>query len=318
MERNERIRLWKARFKRVPIIGNLRWKSQREWTNDLDERWQWKCAVPASEPVKEWPGRLPFRSEPCSEYHFYLDHFRYWSGQLRENPRFHRKQWEFVYIAQALQERGLLAEGKRGLGFGVGTEPLVSLFARDGVQVVATDLYPDAATNRGWATTNQHATSLEVLNKRGICDPDIFAQRVELAYVDMNAISADLTDFDFNWSACCLEHLGSISNGLAFIENSLRTLKIGGWAVHTTEYNLSSNFDTLDHMDTVLFRKKDIVGFIERMRGVGHYVEPLLLHSGFSADNFVDLPPYRDEPHLRLRLNEYNSTSIGLILQRRV
>ncbi len=319
MDQNARMRNLKSTIKRIPVLGNLRWSRPGEWTHEPDKNWHWDSLVPADGYIgDQWPGRLPLRSEPCSEYHFFLDHYRYWNEQIKEKPRFHRKQWEFFYIAQALAERGLLTERKRGLGFGVGKEPLVSLFAREGVQVVATDLFPDAAADLGWAETNQHATSLAVLNQSEICPPDLFEQRVQLAYVDMNAISADLVDFDFNWSACCLEHLGSISNGLAFIENSLRTLKVGGWAVHTTEYNLSSEHDTLDHAGTVIFRHKDIVGFIELMRNKGHYVEPLVLHRGFSADNFVDLPPYRTEPHLRLLLESYVSTSIGLIIQRRV
>ena len=38
----------------------------------------------------------------------------------------HRKMWEWLFIAEALRERGMLAAGRRGVGFGVGQEPLVS------------------------------------------------------------------------------------------------------------------------------------------------------------------------------------------------
>ena len=54
--------------------------------------------------------------------------------------RLHRKIWEFCFIAQALDERGMLARGRRGLGFAVGTEPLPAMFASRGCAIVATDL----------------------------------------------------------------------------------------------------------------------------------------------------------------------------------
>jgi hypothetical protein len=43
---------------------------------------------------------------------------------------FNRKAWEFVFIAQALHERGILAKGKKRLGFAVGKELLPSLFTK--------------------------------------------------------------------------------------------------------------------------------------------------------------------------------------------
>ncbi|MBV5337004.1 MAG: hypothetical protein J0653_03215, partial [Deltaproteobacteria bacterium] len=72
---------------------------------------------------------------------------------------------------------------------------------------------------------------------------------------------------DFCWSSCSLEHLGSIKAGLDFIKASLKTLKVGGVAVHTTEYNVSSDEATIDNNPTlVLFRRCDIQGLVEELR----------------------------------------------------
>lgn len=298
---------------------DLRWAMWHQgMTHRANEQWLFENQLPDAPEVSEWPGQLPMRSEPCSSYHFYLDHYRFWCQALQERPRMHRKPWEFFYIAQALQERGLLADGKRGLGFGVGQEPLTALFASRGCEVVATELGPEQAVSSGWFESEQYAMSLAGLNERGICPEAQFEQRVQLRHEDMNAISAELKNFDFTWSACCLEHLGSIENGLAFIENSLSTLKVGGWAVHTTELNLSSNWHTIDNEVTVLFRQRDLDRLMTRLRALGHYVEPFVSHRGFSADNYVDLPPYRQEPHLRLKIGRYASTSVGIIVQRGV
>ena len=41
--------------------------------------------------------------------------------------------------------------------------------------------------------------------------------------------------------------LGSISQGLDFIENSLNTLVKGGISIHTTEFNFTNNEHTIDN-----------------------------------------------------------------------
>ena len=46
-------------------------------------------------------------------------------------PRKHRKQWEFCYILQALCRAGVMRVSARGLGFGVGREPLVAVLQRN-------------------------------------------------------------------------------------------------------------------------------------------------------------------------------------------
>lgn len=66
-------------------------------------------------------------SRACRQADFETPWFSYWAEALGAHPAYHRKLWEVVYICQALHERGLLTEGRRGLGFGVGREPLACL-----------------------------------------------------------------------------------------------------------------------------------------------------------------------------------------------
>jgi hypothetical protein len=161
-------------------------------------------------------GDLPTLASPtsqlCTANQFEEEIYAHWCEKLRETPTYNRKQWEFVYICQVLEQRGMLANGKRGLGFGVGKEPLPALFANSGCDVMATDLDPNAQASADWIGTNQHAAQLSDLNERGICDPVAFSERVRFRAEDMNRISGDLVDFDFTWSACAFEHLGSIKH----------------------------------------------------------------------------------------------------------
>jgi hypothetical protein len=94
-----------------------------------------------------------------------------------------------------------------------------------------------------------------VLNDRGICDAALFSKLVDFRNVDMNNMPSDLVGYDFCWSSCAFEHLGSIELGMQFVEISLKCLKPGGLAVHTMEYNGQSNRNTLSEGGAVIFRK---------------------------------------------------------------
>ena len=254
-------------------------------------------------------------SQVCTEAQFYEPAYAYWCGQFKEEPRTHRKQWEFCYILQALATRGKLAPQFRGLGFGVGEEPLTALFASRGVEVTGTDLDAQRAAEAGWTESAQHASALQDLNGRGICAQDRFAALVSFETVDMNAIPTSLRDFDFTWSACALEHLGSLKHGAEFILNSLDTLRPGGMAVHTTEYNLANGPDTLEEAATVLFRRRDLEPVLKEAVSRGCAVSVNWSPGGGQLDAYVDQPPYSPDRHLKLSLESYVTTSIGLIIE---
>ncbi|WP_118974540.1 methyltransferase domain-containing protein [Taibaiella koreensis] len=258
------------------------------------------------------------RSELCKAMDWQAEWFRRWVAELREPARFHRKQWEFVYIMQALWERGCIAPGKKGLVFAVGTEPLPSLFANYGCDILATDIFTGEGEAKGWANGDQLCRGLASLNKRGLTDEATLQKHVQYRAVDMNHIPATLRNFDFNWSSCSFEHLGSISRGIAFLKNQLRTLRPGGWAVHTTEFNISSNDHTLESGDTVIFRMKDLEQLAACLRKEGHFVEELDYSLGGLPQDFdVDVFPHMEQVHLKLQLNEFVVTSIGLIIQKK-
>jgi SAM-dependent methyltransferase len=258
------------------------------------------------------------RSVICRQEHFESGYFTYWAAQMAHAPVYHRKVWEFVYIAQALYERGLLREGAKGLGFGVGREPLTALFASRGCKIMATDAHGEHAADSGWTETAQHAASLDGLRRPQICDDARFTQSVQFTPFDMNDTPGPFRDFDFCWSACALEHLGSIEKGLDFIRNSLACLRPGGIAVHTTEFNLGYTDGTIDHAATVLFRRQDFEKLFDRLRAEGHLCAALDLTEGNQPiERYIDLPPYRSHPHLKLALEGIPTTSIGLVVHRR-
>ena len=253
-------------------------------------------------------------SRLCRQGDYATDAFRYWIGRTGWPLSMHRKLWEWFFVADALWSRGALQAGNRGLGFGVGTEPLTALFAAHDCEVTATDLDPQTS-EAGWIQTNQHASGVSALHYPAICSAEKLAQRVTFRPVDMNNIPDDLTNFDFNWSSCSFEHLGSLRRGIDFVVNSMASLRPGGIAVHTTEFNYSSNTETFETPDLSLYRRRDIEELVTELEARGHRVEPVDWSRGAGiADQYVDLPPFNAPMHLRLRLAGFDCTSIGLIV----
>lgn len=228
----------------------------------------------------------------------------------------HRKNWEWAFIISTLERNGLLAKGKRGLGFAVGCEPLPSYFASLGVEVMATDMW---GNENMWTSTGQNLMgNFEELNRYGLCDKKDFDKLVRLENVDMNNIPDKYRDYDFCWSSCAVEHVGNMELAIDFFEKSLKVLKKGGLSIHAVEYNVASNDNTITEGDTVIFRKRDLEKIRERVRGMGAKMIATFRLGKGEGDKYIDIPPYYSNPkyHLHLQIGEYESTSYGIIIQK--
>lgn len=263
-------------------------------------------------------------SQPCTYASLTSPALLRWQEPLRpacdaagvsHPPVVHRKLWEWLFVTEALSERGMLAPGRRGVGFGVGKEGLASLFASLGCRILATDMPAEGAEEAGWVESAQFAGSLAALNEHGVCEPERFAANVTFRTVDMRAIPSDLRGFDFAWSACAFEHLGSIDAGLRFVIAAMRCLRPGGVAVHTTEYNASSDEATVETGPTVLYRRRDLEELAVTLRRLGHGVEVDFRLGDSEADRHVDRPPF-STTHLCLDVDGHTTTSYGLIVHK--
>ncbi len=149
--------------------------------------------------------------------------------ELREVPRFHRKQWEFAMIFHALQELGKLGEDKVGLSMGGGRELVAYALAQHVRQLVITDLYETETT---WDCARTE-------------DPDEFIRRHKpfpVADAKLKALRMDMRDlhfpdrtFDFCYSTCAVEHIGGWEDFLKHFNEVARVLKDDGVYVFTTE-----------------------------------------------------------------------------------
>ncbi len=265
----------------------------------------------------------------CRRAHWDTDWYRRWdpiftgsspTGEHFVPPRvvYHRKVWEWAAIAQALEERGMLAPGTRGCGFAVGREPLASLFAAKGLEILATDLGADDTVAKTWSSAGQHAANLDALYWEKIVDRPTFDARVRFMPQDMRALRpAELGTHDFIWSACSFEHLGSLEAGLDFVLRSTELLRPGGIAVHTTEINLSDTEDTVFTGDSVIYRRRDFDTLAARLRRIGCGMERLDDFAGTDPEDIeYDYEPYyqHGRAHIKLMLGGFVTTSCLIIV----
>jgi hypothetical protein len=274
------------------------------------------------------------RSQLCSAESLRSPALRAWAQRLRpvwdaqgideRDVMLHRKMWEWLFILEALHERGMLAAGRRGLGFGVGQEPLVAALASSGCDVVATDQPHELAVSSGWTdSAAEWAGGLEQLPTFGLVSSEELRQRVTYRDVDMNRLPDDLRGFDFTWSSCALEHLGTLAAGADFVVAQMDCLRPGGVAVHTTEFLVASATDTggasgvptptVETGGTVFYRRSDVADLVRRLERAGHAIDMDYTLGTAPEDVHVDVPPYSDV-HLRTQLGEYVTTSVALIV----
>ena len=121
--------------------------------------------------------QLPTASQMRSEV------YGRWLREIREENRFHRKQWEYIYILQALYEHDLLREGIKGLGFGVGSEMLPAVMASHGCSILATEINIEKPNEKGWVKNRSIEEQLNSLNNR------VFAKKPDLRSLSPSAMS---------------------------------------------------------------------------------------------------------------------------------
>lgn len=214
-------------------------------------------------PVSQVVSSAQFESDAYERWHRILQPAA--SGSEGVLPRY-RKLWEWAYVLHLAELNGVLAPGRRAIGFGVGREPLPGVIASRGVEVLATDQAPELSTE--WAATSQHMGTIEEM-ERAARDAGAPNGMVRGRYVDMTDVPDDVGTFHLVWSCGSLEHLGSPRAGLDFVLRTLDLLEPGGIAVHTTELDLVPQDVSVDYGHLAGYQPHELADFVEEVRARG-------------------------------------------------
>ena len=165
--------------------------------------------------------------------------------ELLEEPRLHRKQWEFAHIFRALRALGQLNGTSRGLSMGGGQERLLYAIARSAGHLTVTDLYESGSIWDG-ARTDDPDRSI-----RAAAPFPVDFSRLDAQRMDMRTLEFGDALFDFCYSSCAIEHIGGHDDFLAHLREVRRVLKQHGVYVLTTEFHYGD--DVLPVRDNYYF-----------------------------------------------------------------
>lgn len=86
--------------------------------------------------------------------------------------------------------------------------------------------------------------------------------------------------------------------------------------VLTSQRQVSSNDNTFENEHCVFFRKSDFERLSEKLKGYAEILPINYCYGSTPEDQYIDLPPYKAAPHLKLAMFGYLTTSIGLIIKK--
>lgn len=153
-------------------------------------------------------------------------------NDIHETPRFHRKQWEFAAILNALRSAGVVTSGAKGISFGSGQELPLYALANQVAEIWATDLY---TADSAWPTARtdniDHVTDFV----REGAPFETKRQRIFARSMDMREIEFPDSTFDFAYSSSAVEHIGGWQDFERHLAEVRRVLKPNGVYVMTTD-----------------------------------------------------------------------------------
>jgi SAM-dependent methyltransferase len=247
----------------------------------------------------------------CKMSDFYK--YQKYCKTLFEVTKYNRKSWEYLFALEAFSTGKRAKPGGRALGFGVGVEIVPSVLAALGVEVVATD----QAESAGWELNREYLTTKADLHHSRFVSAEQFDKLVSVERVDMRAIPPHLMrgEFDYVWSLGSLEHLGSLDASNEFIFDSLKCLKPGGRAIHTTEFAIFP-YAAITAGPTIFYNYESLPSIIMRLTERGYRCELDWDMGSLPMDYWVDFPPYDLKYHLKLWYNGIVCTSVALVIDK--
>lgn len=244
-------------------------------------------------------------------------------NELKESPRFHRKQWEFAMIFLALKKLGMLNANMTGLSLGGGNERVLYSIAQHVNKLIVTDLY-DADTTWDCAKTKDPDEYIKASKPFDVDDSKIKALRMDMRYLDFE----DNT-FDFCYSSCAIEHIGDFEDFVRHLDEVYRVLKEDGVYVFTTELKIGSdtikdenNFVFSSSYINEIFKSTKLTTDVDADVNLAHHEINVPLPSNIknlcynNEDSFID-GMMKNYPHVVLLRGKYPFTSIQFVMRKK-
>lgn len=243
----------------------------------------------------------------------------------------HRKDWEVAMAIRALRHFGTVRPDSLLLGVAAGMEDTVFHLTRHCRQVFATDRYFSAGE---WGPT---APVSMLVDPTAVAHGDLDPNRLVVQHMDARWLRYPDDFFDGVFSSSSIEHVGGLDDVASAAYEMGRVLKPGGVLSLSTEIRLSGPPGGLGWPgQTLVFSPENLRRYVIEASGLEPVDEldlevsaesianardlaGVLADRRAAVDNGDGLTDYSclDFPHLVLRHEEYEFTSVHLTLRKR-
>lgn len=243
-------------------------------------------------------------------------------NELREPSRFHRKQWEFAMIFLALQKLHLLNDSATGLSLGGGNERVLYSIANHIKKLFVTDLYDDKTI---WDCARTNNPDDFISKSKPF---DVNSSKIKALRMDMRNLDFEENTFDFCYSSCAIEHIGSYQDFVQHFNEVYRCLKDGGYYIFTTEFHFGNEtietpnnyIFSPDYLERIIFESNlSLVNHPDARlthNKINYPIPANFLNLIFDRENTFEKKLMDEWPHLILLRGKYPFTSILFITQK--
>jgi len=244
-------------------------------------------------------------------------------NELKEPPRFHRKQWEFAMIFLALKKLGFLNQNMNGLSLGGGNERVLYSIAQHVKELIVTDLYDENTT---WDCAKTKDPDEYIKASKPF---EVDLSKIKALAMDMRYLDFEDNTFDFCYSSCAIEHIGDFDDFVKHLDEVYRVLKEDGVYVFTTEFKTGS--DTIEDQNNYIFSSSYLNKLFNKIK-LTPYIDTdvtLVDHEINTAfpSNVKNLCYNKEEsfndtimdsyPHLILLRGKYPFTSVQFVMRKK-
>jgi ubiquinone/menaquinone biosynthesis C-methylase UbiE len=244
-------------------------------------------------------------------------------NELKEPPRFHRKQWEFAMIFLALKKLGCLNENMTGLSLGGGNERVLYSIAQHVNKLIVTDLYDEDTT---WDCAKTKDPDEYIKASKPF---EVDLSKIKALRMDMRNLDFEDNTFDFCYSSCAIEHIGDFNDFVQHLDEVYRVLKEDGVYVFTTELKIGS--ETIKDENNFIFSSSYLKDIFKNIKltpdidadvNLAHHEINTPLPSNvknlcYNNDASFTHGMMKNYPHVVLLRGKYPFTSIQFVMRKK-
>ncbi|MEM7147549.1 MAG: hypothetical protein AAF591_20705, partial [Verrucomicrobiota bacterium] len=292
---------------RLSFCGDGVWKG---WWDEPGRNEIHMCLLKGYDMTEE-PKLSEFATQIVTQSQIDSEEYQSWCERLGEPPRYHRRQWEYVFSLKALERRSLVGPDSKIVSFGDSSRQVVSVLSAAGCYV-----------DEEWEQQTEPATidlAWDVLShiSRPNKESNIENSAREKPQFEIIPRNYQNENYSALLAISSLPRLGDHKLLESFIDQALNCVAPGGVVLATGDLSLSSPNRGYFGRGKLILSAKDLHNLEIYCTSLGHQMELRLGQGNGPVDEYCDTAPFQSDHHLKLFSSGHIVTSVGIAVQKR-